>query len=200
MNDESDAYFVIMPVTTGFQSRPFLEEMQRNLGTNYEIWASTGGQITTFRVNLPGDQFTKATNYLASKFGSPNNKYTSERGYGYENWHILCMSIALGAGASPSDLPYITCKDKVGTQTIDVVVKDIKGINTNPRDFLFTIGNETMKVRMPAVVQNVNYQNGTYADFVKSITSSQYQTSMFRMTGEIKGDAFEVTSIQWILG
>ena len=118
----------------------------------------------------------------------------------YENWHLLCMIVGLGSGSSPSDLPYVWCADKVGVQTVDVVVKDIKGINTNPRDFLLTIGNETMKVRMPAIVQNTNYQNGTYADFVKAITSNQYQMSTFKMTGEIKGDAFEVTTIQWILG
>ena len=198
-NDESNSYFVIIP-QTGLQAFLFLQKMQNQIGTNYAINPSVGSTIPTFRVDLPSDKFAQASNYLSSQFGAPNNKYTSERGYGYENWHILCMSIGLGAGSSPSDLPYITCKDKTGTQTIDVVVKDIKGINTDPRDFLLTIGNETMKVRMPAVVQNTNYQNGTYADFVKAITSNQYQTSIFKMTGEIKGDAFEVINIQWILG
>ncbi|MFA6315169.1 MAG: hypothetical protein WC648_02260 [Candidatus Paceibacterota bacterium] len=199
MNDESNGYFVILP-QTGLQAFSFLQEMQSQIGTNYTINPSVGSTIPAFRVDLPSDKFAQATNYLSSQFGGHNNKYTSERGYGYENWHLLCMSIGLGAGAASSDLPYVTCKDKVGVQTIDVVVKDIKGINTNPRDFLLTIGNETMKVRMPAVIQNNNYQNGTYADFVKTITSNQYQTSTFKMTGEIKGDAFEVTTIQWILG
>jgi hypothetical protein len=199
----SDDYFSIVSVGTQNQTsvienspaKSFLMKMQKDLGINYAINPSVGSTIPTFRVDLPSN-FAQASNYLSSQFGA--TKYATERGYIYENWHILCMDVGLNAGSSPSDLEYVTCKDKIGTQTIDVAVKDIKGINTDPRDFLLTIGNETMKVRMPAVVQNTNYQSGTYADFVKAI--SQYQNVTFKMTGEIKGEVFEVISIQWMLG
>jgi hypothetical protein len=200
MNDESNNYFVIVP-QTGLQAVAFLQQMQTQIGTNYEMQATVGYQnIPGYKISLPSNQFTKASNYLVSKFGTQNNKYTSERGYGYENWHLLCMSIGLGAGSSSSNQPYIWCADKVGAQKIDVIVRDIKSIDTDTRTFMLTVGTETMKVRMPTVVQNTSYQNGTFADFVKAITSNQYQTSTFQMNGELKGDVFEATNIQWILG
>lgn len=198
MNDESNEYFVIIP-QTGLQARAFLEQMQSQIGTNYMIDASTGTP-PSFRVELPSDKFAQAGNYFSTQLGTPNHKYTTERGYGYENWHLLCMTTGLGAGASPSALPYVTCRDKVGAQTVDVVVKNIRNIDTDTRTFTWTIGNETMKVRMPMVVQNTSYQNGTFADFVKAILDTRYQTSTFKMNGELKENVFEVTTIQWILG
>ncbi len=202
MNDESNGYFVIMPTQAVPQAKAILENIRIQPGSNYAVEAWLGYK------NIPGYRLsvTPAQIAIAQRNLTPIGEVANPYNFGdkvqnaYENWHILCMIVGLGSGSSPSDLPYVWCADKVGTQTITVTVKNIKGINTNPRDFLLTIGNETMKVRMPAVVQNTNYQNGTYADFVKSITSSQYQTSTFKMTGEIKGDAFEVTNIQWILG
>ena len=199
MNDEGNGYFVILP-QTGLQAQSFLQKMQSQIGTNYKIKLTEDSTVPTYRVDLPTDKFDLANDYLLSQFGKQNTKYISELGSGYENWHIICRSIGRRASSTRSDLPYVTCNDKIGIQKIDVVVKDIKAIDTDSRTFNLTIGNETMKVKMPSVVQNTSNGNGTFADFVRTIDSVQYQSSMFKMTGEIKGDIFEVSTIEWILG
>jgi hypothetical protein len=195
----TDGSFVILP-QTGLQAQSFLQKMQNQIGTNYTINLTGDSTAPTYRVDLPTDKFDRANDYLLSQFGEQNTKYISELGSGYENWHIICMSIGQRASSARLDLPYITCNDKIGIQKLDVVVKDIKAIDTDSRTFNLTIGNETMKVKMPSVVQNTSNGNGTFADFVRIIDSVQYQSSMFKMTGEIKGDIFEVSSIEWIFG
>lgn len=200
MNDESDNYFRITPAAqTGMQAVSFLQQLQAQIGTNYEIQATVGYKnISGYKISLPSAQFAKAGAYLSSKFGGTIN--VSERSNIYENWHIICSDVGLGAGASPTDLPYVWCADKIGVQNVNVTVRDIRNIDTNTRTFTLTLGMETMKVRMPAIVQGTNYQSGTFADFVKTITSSQFQTGTFQMIGQLNGSVFEVINIQWNLG
>ncbi len=195
----TDGSFVILP-QTGLQAQSFLQKMQSQIGTNYTINLTEDSTAPTYRVDLPTDKFDRANDYLLSQFGEQNTKYISELGSGYENWHIICRSTGQRASSARPDLPYITCNDKIGIQKLNVVVKDIKAIDTDSRTFNLTIGNETMKVKMPSVVQNTSYDNGTFADFVRTIDSIQYQSSKFKMTGEIMGDIFEVSTIEWIFG
>ncbi|MES3030787.1 MAG: hypothetical protein V4697_00005 [Patescibacteria group bacterium] len=179
----------------------FLEEIQAKLGAQYKIQATGGYEgMSGYEISLPQDQFNKASDHLASKFGVENNKYTSERSVGFEDWHLLCLATGLGSGSSPTDLPYIWCADKVGVQTVEVIVKDVKNTNTDTRTFMLTLGKETLQVRMPAIVQNVDYKEASFVEFVKSVTDKSFETTTFQMTGELKENIFEVSKVQWILG
>ncbi|GEM_PF-1926854 len=201
--DTSDNYFTIATTQTGSQAKSMLENIRNNLGPNSRVEAWTGyNNISGYKLSVTPTQKDFAHSILAMKIQEVTNPYNfgDRVEHAYENWHVLCMIVGLGSGSSQSDLSYVWCGDKTGVQKVDVVVKNIKNIDASNRTFMLMIGEENMKIKMPSVVQNTNYANGTFADFVKAVTSSQYQSSTFQMTGEIKGDAFEVTSIQWILG
>jgi hypothetical protein len=187
--------------TAPTSAKAFLEQMQIQIGTQIEAKPAFGFQdIPGYKVSLPQDKFTKAKIYISSQFGAPSMKYGSERGNGFENWHIVCFDAGLGADPLPTDLPYILCADKVGVQSVDVIVGDIKNIDANSRTFILMLGNENMKVKMPTVVQNTEYAKGTFMEFVKTVSGGKFQTNVFKMDGRVKDGVFEVTQIQWILG
>ncbi|MEN9913028.1 MAG: hypothetical protein RLY66_436 [Candidatus Parcubacteria bacterium] len=186
--------------SAGPQAKSILENLQQEANSDYKIEAQPGFKnIPGYKLPVSSAQKIVANRILATigEVTQPS-RFGDRVEYAYENWHLLCMII--GPNSVSSDLPYVWCADKVGIQEIGVVVKDIKSIDIDARTFMLTTGMETMKVKMPTVVQNTRYQNDTFAEFIKVITNSQYQRYTFKMIGELKRDIFEVTSIQWTLG
>jgi len=201
--DMSDDYFTffIQPNQQTSQAKSVIENIRNDFGPNYKIESWMGFKnIPGYKLSLNASQKSYVHGILVAKIQEATHPYNfgDRVEHAYENWHLLCMIVGLGSGSSPSDLPYVWCGDKVGIQTIDVLGKDVRDIDSNTRTFTLTLGGEVIKIRMPTIIQNTDYKNGTFADFVNAV--SQYQNTTIRMSGELKGEVFEVSSIQWILG
>jgi len=95
------------------KAKAFLELMKINFQANTQIKPFVVSNINGYRLDLSQEVFNKVDTYLSSKLTKPNTgQYTSERGYGYLGNGLICWSVGLGSGSSPSDSPYVWCGDK----------------------------------------------------------------------------------------